>query len=134
MTIERVFPMASVYVHADNPNVVTVPALPANRLRPGYPVLHQARERDRGVAMSEYLAIYERNGDGWWAYLPDLPGCTATGHDRDEVETKRSGGRSGARRTPSFDWARRTRPDDSRRESDRPLATADLRTIRHRVD
>jgi len=36
--------------------------------------------------MSEYLAIYERNSDGWWAYLPDLPGCTATGHDRDEVE------------------------------------------------
>ena len=36
--------------------------------------------------MSEYLAIYECNDDGWWAYLPDLPGCTATGEDRDEVE------------------------------------------------
>lgn len=36
--------------------------------------------------MTEYLAIYERNKDGWWAYVPDLPGCTAAGDDRDEVE------------------------------------------------
>ena len=36
--------------------------------------------------MTEYLATYERNDDGWWAYMPDLPGCTAAGDDRDEVE------------------------------------------------
>jgi predicted RNase H-like HicB family nuclease len=36
--------------------------------------------------MTEYLAIYELNADGWWAYVPDLPGCTATGDDRDDVE------------------------------------------------
>ena len=36
--------------------------------------------------MTEYLAIYEQNRDGWWAYLPDLPGCTAHGDDREEVE------------------------------------------------
>ena len=36
--------------------------------------------------MTEYLAIYERNSDGWWAYLPDLPGCTATGENREDVE------------------------------------------------
>lgn len=36
--------------------------------------------------MTEYLAIYEQNNDGWWAYVPDLPGCTATGDDRAEVE------------------------------------------------
>lgn len=36
--------------------------------------------------MTEYLAIYERNADGWWAYVPDLPGWTASGDDRDEVE------------------------------------------------
>jgi len=36
--------------------------------------------------MTEYLAIYEQNDDGWWAYVPDLPGCTAAGGDRDEVE------------------------------------------------
>lgn len=36
--------------------------------------------------MTEYLVIFERNTDGWWAYVPDIPGCTATGDDRDEVE------------------------------------------------
>jgi predicted RNase H-like HicB family nuclease len=36
--------------------------------------------------MTEYLAIYERNKDGWWAYVPDLPGCTAAGDSREEVE------------------------------------------------
>jgi len=36
--------------------------------------------------VSDYLAIYERNADGWWAYVPDLPGCVATGVDRDEAE------------------------------------------------
>jgi predicted RNase H-like HicB family nuclease len=36
--------------------------------------------------MTQYLAIYERNEDGWWAYVPDLPGCTATGDDREQLE------------------------------------------------
>jgi len=36
--------------------------------------------------MTEYLAIYEQSDNGWWAYVPDLPGCTAAGDDRDEVE------------------------------------------------
>jgi predicted RNase H-like HicB family nuclease len=36
--------------------------------------------------MTDYVVIYERNADGWWAYLPDLPGCTAAGEDRVEVE------------------------------------------------
>ncbi len=36
--------------------------------------------------MTEYLAIYERTDNVWWAYVPDLPGCTAAGDDRDEVD------------------------------------------------
>lgn len=36
--------------------------------------------------MSEYLATYEQNADGWWAYVPDLPGCTTFGRTRDEAE------------------------------------------------
>jgi len=36
--------------------------------------------------MTHYLAIIERNDDGWWAYVPDLPGCTAAGDDREELE------------------------------------------------
>ena len=36
--------------------------------------------------MTEYLAIYEHDADGWSAYVPDLPGCVATGSNRTEVE------------------------------------------------
>ena len=36
--------------------------------------------------MTEYLAIYEHDADGWSAYVPDLPGCVSTGRDQPEVE------------------------------------------------
>lgn len=36
--------------------------------------------------MTEYLAIYKHDADGWSAYVPDLPGCVSTGPDRTEVE------------------------------------------------
>ncbi len=36
--------------------------------------------------MTEYLVIYEPGDDNWGAYVPDLPGCIATGADRAETE------------------------------------------------
>ena len=36
--------------------------------------------------MSRYLVIIEESGTGYSAFLPDLPGCVATGATRDEVE------------------------------------------------
>ena len=36
--------------------------------------------------MSEYTVIYERGPRNWSAYVPDLPGCVATGKDRAETE------------------------------------------------
>lgn len=36
--------------------------------------------------MTLYLVIYEQGRDSWGAYSPDLPGCTAVGSSRDEVE------------------------------------------------
>ena len=32
-----------------------------------------------------YLVIYEKTDTGLSAYIPDLPGCVATGVDKDEV-------------------------------------------------
>lgn len=32
--------------------------------------------------------IYERGKRNWSAYLPDLPGCIATGRDRADTETR----------------------------------------------
>jgi len=36
--------------------------------------------------MYKYLVIFERAGDNYSAYSPDIPGCIATGSTRDEVE------------------------------------------------
>ncbi len=36
--------------------------------------------------VTEYLVIYEPTTAGYSAYVPDLPGCVATGGTREEVE------------------------------------------------
>jgi len=42
--------------------------------------------------MSRYLVIIEESATGYSAFLPDLPGCIATGFTREEVEkTMREG-------------------------------------------
>jgi predicted RNase H-like HicB family nuclease len=36
-----------------------------------------------------YVYVIERAEDGsYWAYLPDLPGCTTTAESPDEIEPK----------------------------------------------
>jgi predicted RNase H-like HicB family nuclease len=35
--------------------------------------------------MKQYLLILEKSGDGDSAYVPDLPGCTSAGADREEI-------------------------------------------------
>jgi predicted RNase H-like HicB family nuclease len=35
--------------------------------------------------VKDYLAIYERAGKNWSAYVPDLPGCVAAADTREEV-------------------------------------------------
>jgi predicted RNase H-like HicB family nuclease len=36
--------------------------------------------------MREYTVIYECGHRNWSAYVPDLPGCIATGKTREDVE------------------------------------------------
>ncbi|MBW3539483.1 MAG: type II toxin-antitoxin system HicB family antitoxin [Planctomycetes bacterium] len=36
----------------------------------------------------DYTVIYERGERNWSAFVPDLPGCIATGKDRDEIERR----------------------------------------------
>ena len=33
-----------------------------------------------------FVVVYEQAGDGWSAYIPDLPGCIAAGQTREETE------------------------------------------------
>lgn len=36
--------------------------------------------------MIKYLVIYEKTDTGFSAYVPDLPGCVATGETKNQVE------------------------------------------------
>ena len=36
----------------------------------------------------KYAIVIERAGKNYSAYVPDLPGCVATGETRDEVESQ----------------------------------------------
>ena len=36
--------------------------------------------------MRKYLVVFEKAGNNYSAYSPDLPGCIATGVTREEVE------------------------------------------------
>jgi len=38
------------------------------------------------IIKMKYLVIFERAGENYSAYSPDVPGCIATGKTRDEVE------------------------------------------------
>ncbi len=42
--------------------------------------------RGIGEAMYRFLIIIEEGEHNYSAYVPDLPGCVATGHTREEVE------------------------------------------------
>ena len=36
--------------------------------------------------MKRFLVIYEKTDSGYSAYVPDLPGCAATGKTKSEIE------------------------------------------------
>ena len=38
--------------------------------------------------MGQYAVLYERGERNWSAYVPDLPGCIATGKTREEIERR----------------------------------------------
>ena len=38
------------------------------------------------MGLIKYLVIYEQSKNGYSAYVPDLPGCTSAGADREEIE------------------------------------------------
>ena len=38
--------------------------------------------------MNRYLIVVEKAGGNYSAYSPDVPGCVATGHSREEAEAE----------------------------------------------
>jgi predicted RNase H-like HicB family nuclease len=37
--------------------------------------------------MKKYAVIFEKSGNGWGAFVPDLPGCVALGFTLEETKT-----------------------------------------------
>ena len=35
----------------------------------------------------KYVVCFERDGNSWGAYVPDLPGCVAVGKSKEKVQT-----------------------------------------------
>ena len=35
----------------------------------------------------KYVVCFEREGNSWGAYVPDLPGCVAVGKSKEKVQT-----------------------------------------------
>ena len=67
------------FKHPVKPGRVTIAGALSDELAPGTPngILKQARLR--GKLTMEYLVVIEKAGKGFSAYIPDVPGCVATG-------------------------------------------------------
>jgi predicted RNase H-like HicB family nuclease len=42
--------------------------------------------KQEGSRTMQYVIVYDQTPNNWAAYVPDLPGCIATGKTRDEVD------------------------------------------------
>jgi predicted RNase H-like HicB family nuclease len=53
-----------------------------------HPEQHLETGSSERTAVTGYAVVIEHEGDAWGAYVPDLPGCVATGRTREEVERR----------------------------------------------
>jgi predicted RNase H-like HicB family nuclease/predicted RNA binding protein YcfA (HicA-like mRNA interferase family) len=76
------------FKHATKPGRVTVPGKPSDDLAPGTlnSILKQAGLKYRGNM--RYAIVIEKADGNYSAYVPDLPGCVATGATIAEVEAE----------------------------------------------
>jgi predicted RNA binding protein YcfA (HicA-like mRNA interferase family)/predicted RNase H-like HicB family nuclease len=76
------------FKHASKPGRVTVPGKPSDDLAPGTKdsILKQAGLKSWGSM--RYAIVIEKAESNYSAYVPDLPGCVATGATVAEVEAE----------------------------------------------
>jgi predicted RNA binding protein YcfA (HicA-like mRNA interferase family)/predicted RNase H-like HicB family nuclease len=77
------------FKHPDRQGLVTVPGKLSDDVRPGTlnSILKQAGLKPLRVVM-RYAIVVEKAESNYSAYVPDLPGCVATGVTLEEVETQ----------------------------------------------
>ena len=44
------------------------------------------KQAGKGSPVMDYVVVIEKTGNGYGAYVPDLPGCVAAGDTREETE------------------------------------------------
>ena len=76
------------FKHLDKKGRVTVPGKPSDDLAPGTlkSILKQASLKDR--VLMRYAIVIEKAENNFSAYVPDLPGCVATGTTIEETESE----------------------------------------------
>jgi predicted RNase H-like HicB family nuclease/predicted RNA binding protein YcfA (HicA-like mRNA interferase family) len=84
--IDRIRGSLRQHVHATSPGIVAVSGHPNDDVHPKNIEKCAAASRFGGRTMKEYTVIYEWGKRNWSAYVPDLPGCIATGKTRKQVE------------------------------------------------
>jgi predicted RNA binding protein YcfA (HicA-like mRNA interferase family)/predicted RNase H-like HicB family nuclease len=76
------------FKHQTKRGRVTVSGKPGDTVPPGTlaSIFRQAGWDEQGADMKRYAIVIEDAGTNLAAYVPDLPGCIATGRTKEEVE------------------------------------------------
>jgi predicted RNase H-like HicB family nuclease len=67
---------------------VTIAGKPSDDLAPRLVEQHIEASRPQGEPVMRYAVVIEKAGRNFSAYVPDLPGCVATGSTREEAENE----------------------------------------------
>jgi predicted RNase H-like HicB family nuclease/predicted RNA binding protein YcfA (HicA-like mRNA interferase family) len=74
--------------HPLKPGPVTVAGKSSDDLAPGNPQQHPEAIRAEGEAMMRCAVAIEKADQNYSAYVPDLPGCVATGPTLEAIEAE----------------------------------------------
>ena len=75
------------FKHPSKPGRVTIAGKPSDELARGIQIEYaKARRSSRFRTAMKYAVVIEKAGENFSAYVPDLPGCIATGDTASEVE------------------------------------------------
>jgi predicted RNase H-like HicB family nuclease/predicted RNA binding protein YcfA (HicA-like mRNA interferase family) len=76
------------YKHPNKPGRVTIAGKPSDEMAPRHPEQCAKTGRAEGAEVMRYAIVIEKADDNYSAYVPDLPGCVATGATVADVEAE----------------------------------------------
>ena len=76
------------FKHPTKPGRVTIAGKPSDDLAPRHAKQYRQAGGFEGAALMRYAVVIEKADGNYSAYVPDLPGCVATGETVKAVETE----------------------------------------------